>query len=76
MRFQLPEGPQIAGRSYTQVVEAMSSMKFTRPRSLESYRRATARRAKVAYGITVSHEDDRSFVLDLVKNGLLKRLSR
>lgn len=74
MRFQLPDGPQVGGRSYTQVVEAMANQKFSRPRSLQSYRRATALRAKVAYNVTVATDDDRSFVLDLVKNGLLKRL--
>lgn len=74
MRFALPDGPQVSGRSYTQVVEAMSHMKFSQPRSLRTYRRATAQRAKVAYNVDVSWEDDRSFVLDLVKYGLLKRL--
>lgn len=74
MRFSTPDGIEVSGRSYTQVVAGMSHMKLSKPRSLQSYRRATARRARVAYGVDVSTEDDRSFVLDLVKHGLLKRL--
>lgn len=73
MRFRLPDGKEIVGRGYSDIVQAMSEDKFTRPRSMDSYRRATARRCKSMYGTDIPTDSDKSFVNGLIKVGLLVR---
>jgi hypothetical protein len=73
MRFMLPDGKEITGRGYADVVRAMSEDKFTRPRSMDSYRRATARRCKTMYGTEIPTDNDKEFVNALIKVGLLQR---
>jgi hypothetical protein len=73
MRFKLPDGKEIVGRSYQDVVRTMAEDKFTEPRSMDSYRRATARRARSMYGVDVPTENDKVFVNALIKVGLLER---
>jgi len=55
------------------VVQAMSEDKFTRPRSMDSYRRATARRCKSMYQVDIPTDNDKEFVNGLIKVGLLQR---
>jgi len=73
MRFKLPDGKEIVGRSYEDVVRTMSQDKFTEPKSMSSYRRATARRARSMYGVEVPTDNDKEFVTALIKVGLLER---
>lgn len=75
MRYQLPDGATVSGRSYSSIVTTMAGLKLRRPRSLERYRKATARRVLDMYGITIRIDNDRLFVLDMVANGMMKRLS-
>jgi hypothetical protein len=72
MRFQMQDGEVFVGRSYEGIVQRMSSMKLDEPRSLESYRKATAQRVLEGYGVEVPHSTNRAFVLGLVAAGLMK----
>ncbi len=74
MRFVLPDGREITGRSYTDVVAAMADEKFEEPRSLESYRMAAAARASSMYNVIVDATDDRSFVKSLEAADLLRKV--
>lgn len=69
------DGTTFAGRSYTDIVKKMSYLKFAEPRSLATYRLASAQRAFAQHGAGVDPSSDRSFVEGLVATGLLKRLS-
>lgn len=73
MRFVMLDGNVITGRSYSDVVFRMSQEKMREPRSMRSYRRATARRVKEAYGVSIDHETDRQFILDMEAAGLVGR---
>lgn len=73
MRFMLPDGKEVVGRGYSDIVQAMAEDKFTRPRSMESYRKATARRCRTMYGTEIPTDSDKEFVNGLIKVGLLQR---
>lgn len=74
MKFTTQGGDQFSGRSYSDVVFAMSQEKFREPRSQESYRRAVARRTGVAYGKEIDPSTDRSFIISLCEAGVLTRI--
>lgn len=74
MKFKMIDGKEIGGRSYDDVVAAMAGAKLREPRSLESYRRATARRIKGIYRSAVNTKDNRSFIQSLEQAGLLERI--
>jgi hypothetical protein len=74
MKFRLPDGNEVAGRSYEDIVAAMADEKLREPRSMESYRRATARRVSSGYGVIIDSTDDRSFILSLEAAGLMERV--
>jgi hypothetical protein len=73
VRFTLPDGKEVVGRGYSDIVQAMAEDKFTRPRSMESYRKATARRCRSMYGTEIPTDSDKEFVNGLIKVGLLQR---
>jgi len=73
MRFVLLDGNIITGRSYSDIVFRMSQEKMREPRSMRSYRRATARRVEGVYGLEIRHDTDRHFVIDMEKAGLVGR---
>lgn len=73
MKFQM-EDDIVEGRGYADIVAAMSSFKLEDVRSIKRYRRATAKRVKAMFGTDIDHSTDESFVKDLVKAGLLKKV--
>lgn len=73
MRFALPDDRVVTGRSYDDIVKAMSDEKLTAVTDLAKYRKATARRAKVMYGEHVPYETSKDFVHGLLHVGLLRR---
>jgi hypothetical protein len=75
MRFRLPDGETVEGRSYSDVVMSMSDFKMNEPRSLTTYMHATARRTSELYNVIVDASTPRSFVLSLEAAGLMQRLS-
>lgn len=70
-RFQLPDGAEVQGTTYAEVVQEMAAMKMTKPRSRLSYRQALAQRAKEMYGKNVDWSTDANFVKSLVEAELL-----
>lgn len=70
-RYTLPDGHEVAGRTYSEVVQDMASMKFTKPRSRLSYRQSLAQRAKEMYHKNVDWSTDESFIKSLVEAELL-----
>lgn len=74
MRYRMIDGEEYSGRSYREVVAAMARDKLAEPRSLEGYRRATARRVQDMYGKQVSAVDNGTFVRGLVSVGLMERV--
>lgn len=71
----MPDGKEYVGRSYTDVVAAMSGDKLTEPRSIAGYRRSTARRVSDLFEVVIDTTDDRSFVRSLVAAGLVEWVS-
>lgn len=74
MRFILPDGKEVAGRSYGDIVQQMNDEKFTPATNIETYRRQLASRVEALYGRTVDCTSDKALVGDLVDIGLLVRL--
>lgn len=75
MKFIAADGNTFTGRSYSDIVRQMADEKLSAPKSLESYRRATANRVGEMYGRPVDDSDDRSFVLSLEAQGMLERVT-
>lgn len=73
MRFVMLDGNIVTGRSYSDIVFRMSQEKMREPRSMRSYRRATARRVEGVYGIKIDWRDDKSFVIGMENAGLVGR---
>jgi hypothetical protein len=71
MRFSLPDGKMISGRTYTDIVQSMSDEKFVPPASLSSYRRATAKRIEAMYHTAVPVDNDKMFVRAMIDAELL-----
>lgn len=69
------DGERFTGRSYADVVRAMSQEKLVKPHSLASYRRATAKRVEDTYEVEVDASTDRSFVSSLCQAGLMRRVA-
>lgn len=74
MKFRMVDDLVVTGRSYEDIVERMAAEKLSEPRSRETYRRATARRASSVYAVAIDATDDRAFVLSLEAAGLMTRL--
>lgn len=74
MRFVLPDGKEVAGRSYGDVVRAMNEEKFRPATRLATYRKALAERVAAMYQCEIDFSSDRALVEDLVRVGLLTRL--
>ena len=75
MKFEMQDGSTYEGKTYEDVVRAMSSDKLTTPRSIRSYRKATANRVHQVYGLTIDPETNTSFVEGLVSSGLMRKIS-
>lgn len=73
VRFRLIDDTRVSGRSYDDIVERMAGHKLVEPRSLKSYREATASRVGEMYEKDIDSTDNRSFVRSLEAAGLLKR---
>lgn len=73
-RYLLLDGTLVGGRTYADVVRSMAGMKMTKPRSLETYRQATATRASDMYGKKVDPTSDATFVKTMVAAGLLETI--
>lgn len=72
MRFATEDGQEYTGRSYDEIVAAMASDKLVEPKSLDSYRRATAKRIRSSFGILIPTDTSKHFVRHLVASGLLE----
>lgn len=73
MEFLMIDGTAYRGRTYKEVVAAMADDKLSEPRTLEGYRRSTAKRVLDMYQAKVRTDTDRNFVLGLVAAGLMER---
>lgn len=71
----MADGKEITGRGYDEIVQRMSDEKLTEPRSLESYRRATANRVSAAFGVLIDASTSRSLLLSLESVKLVERVS-
>lgn len=74
MRFLLPDGKEVSGRGYTDIIIAMNDEKFTPAKNLDNYRHALAERVIALYGTEIDTSSDKAMVTDLVSVGLLIRL--
>lgn len=75
MRFRMnPEGQELSGRGYTDIVQGMADMKLEAPSSLARYRRTTAKRVSEGFGHDIDATSDEAFVKSLEEAGLLERL--
>lgn len=74
MRYVLPDGKEVSGRSYTDIIAAMNDEKFSPARNLDNYRHGLAERVQALYGETVDQTSDKTFIESLTKVGLLVRL--
>ncbi len=74
MKYRLPDGHEIEGETFGELVEAMADQKFTEPSSIESYRRATATRVSRMYNVDINSDTDESFVRSLAENELLVKI--
>jgi hypothetical protein len=74
MKFVLPDGKEVAGRSYGDIVRQMNDEKFTPATNIDTYRRQLAKRVESLYGKVVDATTDKTLVSDLVDIGLLVRL--
>jgi hypothetical protein len=75
MRFELPDGYQVVGRSYDAIVRNMAADKMEEPGSLRSYRKAAARRAREAHGAEINPVSNKTFILSLEREGLIRRVA-
>lgn len=74
-RYRLPDGIVIEGTTDAELVDAMAQTKMTDASSRASYRRGTARRAKVMNeDVRIRTNSDQNFIEDLVREGLLESL--
>lgn len=71
MLYTLPDGNEVGGDTYEEVVRSMASYKFGDVRSLRGYRRETERRTMEMYGVKVDSTSNESFVKSMVEAGLL-----
>lgn len=69
--FTAVDGEQFSGETYDDVVIAMSKQKLEEPRSLETYRQATANRVHDTYGSEIRATSSEAFITDLCVEGLL-----
>jgi len=75
MRFLTIDGSAVKGRSYDDVVAALSSLKLVEASSLESYRKSVARRVgNFSRNVEIDTSDNRAFVQSLEKAGFLTRI--
>lgn len=74
MRYALPDGKVVTGRSYTDIIAAMADEKLIGPRSLTTYKRTLAKRVKAFYDKTIDTSDDQKFVDSLVDAGMLVKI--
>lgn len=73
LRFRLPDGLTMEGRTYQSIVQQMASTKFDKPNDLNRYRKAVAQRARALYHAEdIEVGSNRSFILSLVRVGLLE----
>jgi hypothetical protein len=75
MRYRMVDGTEYSGRGYADVVAAMAHDKLTEPKSLETYRRATANRVSEQYGVIVDASDNKPFIKSLEAAKLMKRVA-
>jgi hypothetical protein len=76
MRFFLPDGKEVVGRSYGDIVKAMNDEKFRPATHLSVYRKALAERVAAMYNREIDYSTNRTLVDDLVRVGLLTRVPR
>lgn len=72
--YRLTDGKVVTGYTATEVVESMASMKLTTPRSRESYRRDTTRRAKIVYGVDLDPTTDATFLRSMLEAEILVKV--
>lgn len=74
MRYLLPDGKEVRGRGYTDVIVAMNDEKFTPAKNLDNYRNGLVERVSALYDAEIDASTDKTLVESLVKVGLLVRL--
>lgn len=73
-RFRLPDGTEIGGNTYAEVVQSMASFKLSDVRSIAGYRRETSRRAFELYQVKLDPSSDRSLIQSMVAAELLQAI--
>jgi uncharacterized protein (DUF305 family) len=72
LKFKLPDGNKVQGRSYRAIVAQMAHEKLRPVRSQERYRKAVARRVREMTGIEVDTSTDKAFVQSMVRHDLMR----
>lgn len=75
MKFRMIDGEVYAGKSYTKVVAKMAKAKLSEPDSIDTYRRATARRVADNYGVMIDATTNATFIHSLVAAKLMEEVS-
>lgn len=74
MHLLLLDGTEIRARSFDDAVAKMAAEKFTEPRSIDSYRKATANRVFEMMGLRIDTDTNKSFIESMQAVGIVKRL--
>ena len=74
MIYELIDGQRIEGETLSDIVAGMAQEKFDEPRSMQSYRKASADRVQEIYGLEVRFDTDENFIQDLIHAELIKRI--
>jgi hypothetical protein len=74
MKYRLPDGQEVTGNSYTDIVMAMNEQKMTPSKRLSTYRKALAERARLVYQADIDDTSDKTLIQSMEKCGLIERL--
>lgn len=76
LKFRSPDGSVFEGHDYTEIVANMAGEKLTPPKSLATYRRATATRLhSLKPEAAINTNSNTAFVQSLVQSGLLEKVT-
>jgi len=74
MIYETPDGEIYEAVTYDGIVEQMAQGKMTEPRSMASYRKATAKRIKRLLDLDIDPTNSETFVLGMIAADLLRRI--
>jgi hypothetical protein len=75
MIYEMIDGQEYTGKTAAEVVSQMAEDKMATPRSLESYRQATARRTAAVYGADIDPSTDETFLQTMCDSGLMRKIN-